>query len=65
MHSNQDSFFVSFLKLESAGGILLFLSAVLAMILANTSLEVYYQLLLTTAVEIRVGSLEIAKPLLL
>ena len=65
MHSNQDSFFVSFLKLESAGGILLFLSAVLAMILANTFLEVYYQLLLTTPVEIRVGSLEIAKPLLL
>jgi len=65
MHNHQDSFIVSFLKLESAGGILLFLAAVLAMVLANSSLEPYYQLLLSTPVEIRVGALEIAKPLLL
>ena len=48
MQNNQDSFFVSFLRLESAGGILLFFAAVLAMILANSPLEPYYQLLLST-----------------
>ena len=55
----------SFLKLESAGGILLFCTAVLAIIVANSPLENYYQLLLSTPVEIRIGALEIAKPLLL
>lgn len=40
-------------------------SAVLAIILANSFLEPYYQLLLSTPVEVRVGALEIAKPLLL
>jgi Na+:H+ antiporter, NhaA family len=54
-----------FLKKESAGGIILIFSALLAMLLANSPLEVYYQLLLSTAVEVRVGSLEVAKPLLL
>ena len=65
MHNRQDSFIVSFFKLESAGGILLFLSAVLAILLANSLLEPYYKLLISTPVEIRVGALEIAKPLLL
>ena len=41
------------------------LSAVLAIILANSFLAPYYQLLLSTPVEVRVGALEIAKPLLL
>lgn len=55
----------SFLKLESAGGILLFITAVMAILIANSSFESYYQLLLTTPVEFRIGQLEIAKPLLL
>ena len=55
----------SFLKLESAGGILLMVTAALAIIVANTPLEPYYALLLDTPVEIRIGALEIAKPLLL
>lgn len=55
----------SFLKLESAGGILLMITATLAIIVANTPLEPYYALLLDTPVEIRIGALEIAKPLLL
>ena len=54
-----------FLKLESAGGILLMAAAGLAMILANTPLIVFYDLLITTPVHIRIGPLEIAKPLLL
>lgn len=55
----------NFLRLESSGGIVLFIAAVLAMIIANTPLEQYYNLLIETPVEVRVGSLEIAKPLLL
>jgi NhaA family Na+:H+ antiporter len=40
-------------------------AAVLAIIFANTPLQSYYALLLDTPVEIRIGALEIAKPLLL
>lgn len=65
MKTEKASFITSFLRLESAGGILLFLSAVLAILLANSFLDSYYQLLLSTPVEIRVGTLELAKPLLL
>lgn len=54
-----------FLRLESAAGILLFLAAVIAIIAANTPLLQYYELLLSIPVEVRVGTLEIAKPLLL
>lgn len=56
---------LNFFKLESAGGILLFIASFLAIIAANSPLEVYYQMLLTTPVEIRVGALQIDKPLLL
>lgn len=54
-----------FLRMESSAGILLFFAAVIAIIAANTPLLQYYELLLSTPVEIRVGALEIAKPLLL
>ena len=54
-----------FLRLESSGGILLLLAAVLAMIAKNSPTEVFYDALLTTPVEIRIGAFEIAKPLLL
>jgi NhaA family Na+:H+ antiporter len=65
MNNTQESFLSSFFKLESAGGIILMLAAVLAVVFANTSLQSYYALLLDTPVEIRIGTLEIAKPLLL
>lgn len=65
MQHQKGSTITTFLKLESAGGILLFITAVLAIIIANSSFEPYYQLLLSTPVEIRIGELEIAKPLLL
>ena len=61
----EESLIAQFLRLESAGGILIILAAILAIILANTPLEVFYQLLLSTPVEVRIGALEIAKPLLL
>ncbi|MFT5500261.1 MAG: NhaA family Na+:H+ antiporter [Woeseiaceae bacterium] len=54
-----------FLRLETAGGILLIGAAVLAMIAANTPLREYYDLLLDVPVEFRIGELIIAKPLVL
>lgn len=54
-----------FLRLESASGILLIMSALFAVLLANSPLSHYYDLLLDTPVEVRVGALQIAKPLLL
>lgn len=54
-----------FFKMESSAGILLMLATVLAIVFANTRLEPFYQLLLSTPVEVRVGALEIVKPLLL
>ncbi len=65
MNNTQESFISKFFKLESAGGIILMISAVLALIFANTPLRSYYNFLLDTPVEIRIGALEIAKPLLL
>jgi Na+:H+ antiporter, NhaA family len=54
-----------FLRLEAAGGVLLFAAAVLAMLCANSALAPLYGGFLETPVEIRVGALQIAKPLLL
>lgn len=56
---------MNFFNMEAAGGILLMVSALLAIVFANTALDQYYQLLLSTPVEVRVGALEVAKPLLL
>jgi NhaA family Na+:H+ antiporter len=54
-----------FFRSEPASGILLMLAAALAMIFANTSLSSYYDLILSTPLEVRVGSVGIDKPLLL
>ncbi len=54
-----------FLKLESAGGIILMAAAVLAMIAANSPAAGLYAYFLDTPVEVRVGALKIAKPLFL
>ena len=59
------NFLKDFFKLEAAGGILLVLTAGLAIIIANTPLGHFYQLLLDMPVEVRIGPLLIAKPLLL
>lgn len=55
----------NFLQMESAGGIVLMGAAVLAMIVANSPLASYYDLFIETPVEIRIGTFEIAKPLIL
>jgi NhaA family Na+:H+ antiporter len=57
--------FRDFLKLETASGIILCFAAVLAMVAANTPLASLYASLIDMPVEVRVGDLEIAKPLLL
>ncbi|MFT5697749.1 MAG: NhaA family Na+:H+ antiporter [Desulforhopalus sp.] len=49
----------------SAGGVLLMATAAIAMIIANTPLNVFYDMFITTPVHIKIGPLEIAKPLLL
>ncbi len=54
-----------FLKMESAGGILLMISAILAIIVANSPLYNLYNLLIETPIVMQVGMLKIAKPLLL
>jgi NhaA family Na+:H+ antiporter len=54
-----------FLRLEAAGGLLLMGATVLAMLAANLPLARYYTAFFALPAEIRVGSLGIAKPLLL
>ncbi|GAA6186773.1 MULTISPECIES: Na+/H+ antiporter NhaA [Alteromonadaceae] len=54
-----------FLKKESAGGILLMCSAVLALLVANSPFSIIYDLLIEMPVVIQIGALEINKPLLL
>jgi NhaA family Na+:H+ antiporter len=54
-----------FLRLEAAGGILLIIATILAMAVVNSPLQSWYELFLNTPVEVRVGALQIAKPLLL
>lgn len=53
-----------FLKLESAGGLLLLFSAVVAMILANSPLEGLYNEFLNLPVSLQIGSFTIDKTLI-
>jgi NhaA family Na+:H+ antiporter len=54
-----------FLKLESAGGLLLVAAAALALICSNSPLRQAYNDLLNIPAEVRFGSFAVAKPLLL
>ena len=54
-----------FFRLEAAAGIVLIAAAVLALIAANSPLEEAYEAFRSMPVQVRVGELEIAKPLLL
>lgn len=58
-------FLQDFIKKESSAGILLIIVTILALILENTFMTVFYTSFLHTPVEIRFGDLQIAKPLLL
>jgi Na+:H+ antiporter, NhaA family len=54
-----------FLRMEAAGGIVLGVATVLALVASNSGLAGLYALFLDLPVELRVGELQIAKPLLL
>jgi NhaA family Na+:H+ antiporter len=54
----------SFLADEKASGVLLFMMAVAAMLAVNSPLSAYYNYLLSTLVEVRIGEFQISKPLL-
>ena len=56
---------LNFFKMESAGGIILMLTAILAIIIANSPWQYAYDFLLDTPVSVQIGELVIAKPLLL
>lgn len=54
-----------FLRLEAASGLILILAAAAALLLSNSPLAWLYDALLATPLQIRLGALDIAKPLLL
>lgn len=54
-----------FLKLESAGGIVLVVAALIALAFSNSGMNSIYFALLDTPMEVRVGTLVVDKPLLL
>ena len=54
-----------FLRLESANGILLIIATGLAMVVVNSPAKPLYDMFLDLPVEVRIGQLELAKPLLL
>ncbi len=54
-----------FFKKEAAGGMLLFVAAICALIIANTPLNVFYDSLIDLPFGIRLGDFKIDKPLLL
>jgi NhaA family Na+:H+ antiporter len=54
-----------FLKLESAGGLLLMAATALALVAANSPFVDFYNAFLDAPVDVRVGAIEVAKPALL
>lgn len=65
MITKTSEYIKNFLKMESSAGILLMIATVLAIIASNSPLQSLYELLFSTPLEVRIGQLEIAKPLLL
>jgi len=55
----------AFIKLDSAGGIVLVIAAAIAMVMINSPLEWLYDALLSTPVQVSVGALHLEKPALL
>lgn len=65
MKNHKNSSIAKFFQQESAGGILIVSAAFLAILLANSPFYSLYKMLIDTPVSIKIGALEIAKPLLL
>lgn len=57
--------FERFVQLEASGGILLFIALVLALIIANTHFNYFYDAFINLPGAVKVGELSIEKPLLL
>ena len=65
MKNQLESYISRFFRLESAGGIVMMLAAIAALICANSPLRAYYGLLLDTPVAVMIGEFVVAKPLLM
>ncbi len=65
MRQPEGTFIAKFLRQESAGGIMLVAFSACAMVLANSPLDRYYQLLIETPVAVSAGTFQLSKPLLL
>lgn len=65
MKKNNQSFIQQFFAMESASGILMIIATIIAMIIANTPLQRFYNLLLELPLTVAIGNFSIAKPLLL
>lgn len=59
------NFMQKFLQLETAGGFLLMAALFLAIFAENSFLKPYYDLFLNVRIELKIGLLELSKPLLL
>ena len=66
-HKKPESAFARFIASESAGGIVLAMAAVVALVVSNSALSDWYQRFLSFAGEVRIGGdwLVLAKPLIL
>ena len=65
MRNHENSYIAKFFQQESAGGILIVSVAFLAIFLANSPFYSLYKMLIDIPVAIKIGALEITKPLLL
>ncbi len=54
-----------FIKLESSGGVILFITALLALVVTNTPWRVYYESFFNTPLTLQFGIFQVSKPLLL
>ncbi|MEX9542659.1 Na+/H+ antiporter NhaA, partial [Escherichia coli] len=54
-----------FLRLEAAGGLLLIIAAIVALIMANSPAQGLYQQFLDIPISVKISSLELDKPLIL
>lgn len=57
--------FREFIKLESSAGVILFITAVLALIIDNTPWQQYYHAFFSLPMSIHIGALQLSKPMLL
>ncbi len=65
MKMSKKAMIKNFFKMEAAGGILLVSTALLAILIANSPLYSYYTFLIDTPFMIKIGTMELNKPLLL